>query len=70
MAKTNTTLQVKGMSCEHCVNVIESALKNLSGVEMADVDLKANKVTVSYDDAVVKLENIKDAIEDQGYDVI
>ena len=27
------TLQVEGMSCGHCVNAIESSVKELNGVE-------------------------------------
>lgn len=39
------------------------------GVHTAKVDLKANNVTVSYDNAVVGLEVVKGAIEEAGYDV-
>jgi copper chaperone len=68
MAATSTTLNVKGMSCSHCVNAIETALKEL-GVESVNVDLNGNKVNVSFDENVVSLEKVKEAIEDAGYDV-
>ncbi|ARJ38694.1 copper chaperone [Sporosarcina sp. P21c] len=64
-----TTLNVKGMTCNHCVQAVEGALTELSGVERALVDLKANSVTVQFDDSLVTVEKMKDAIEDQGYDV-
>jgi copper chaperone len=64
-----TSLNVKGMSCNHCVNAIESALRELNGIQSAKVDLKANIVTVSFDDAVIGLETVKGAIEEAGYDV-
>ena len=60
-------LQVNGMSCQHCVNAIENVVKELGGV--AQVDLANKSVTVKYDDGALSLQAIKDAIEDQGYDV-
>ncbi|WP_139488057.1 copper chaperone CopZ [Brevibacillus dissolubilis] len=63
----NTTLQVQGMSCGHCVASIEGAMKNLGAT--AKVDLANKSVTVSYDETQVSLDKIKAAIEDQGYDV-
>ncbi|GAX91640.1 copper chaperone CopZ [Effusibacillus lacus] len=69
MAATTATLNVKGMSCNHCVNTIEKALKELKGVQTVNVDLKGNKVTVSFDETVVGLEIVKEAIEEAGYDV-
>ncbi|TJY40747.1 copper chaperone CopZ [Cohnella pontilimi] len=64
----SVTLQVKGMSCGHCVKSVEGAVKNLGGT--AEVDLASGQVAVRYDDSQVKLEAIKEAIEDQGYDVV
>ncbi|MBP2001588.1 copper chaperone [Paenibacillus shirakamiensis] len=62
------TLQVEGMSCNHCVNAVEGALSK-AGAE-GKVDLSAKAVTVIYDEQKLSLEAIKTAIEDQGYDVV
>ncbi|CAJ1004405.1 MULTISPECIES: copper chaperone CopZ [Bacillales] len=64
----NVTLRVEGMSCNHCVNAIEKALKELGA--SGKVDLAAKTVEVSYDENALTLEAIKEAIEDQGYDVV
>jgi copper chaperone len=64
---TNMTLNVKGMSCGHCVNSVEGAVKKLGVV--ATVDLASHSVTVDYDETKTSLTAIKEAIEDQGYDV-
>jgi copper chaperone len=64
----SVTLKVEGMSCGHCVNSVEGAVKNLGA--SGKVDLKAHSVTVEFDDAQVSLNAIKEAIEDQGYDVV
>ncbi|MBD2868616.1 copper ion binding protein [Paenibacillus arenilitoris] len=61
------TLQVKGMSCGHCVNAIEGALREI-GAE-GKVDLASGTVDVTYEPAQVSIEAVKEAIEEQGYDV-
>jgi copper chaperone len=62
------TLKVEGMSCGHCVNSVEGAVKGLGA--SGKVDLAAGSVTVEFDETKVSLDAIKEAIEDQGYDVV
>lgn len=64
---STTTLKVKGISCGHCVASIEGALKKI-GVQ-GKVDLASKTVSVEYDEAVATLNAVKEAIEDQGYEV-
>ncbi|MEX2462371.1 MAG: copper ion binding protein [Paenibacillaceae bacterium] len=63
----NVVLSVEGMSCGHCVNSVEGALKKLGTT--AKVDLASKSVSVDFDENKVTLAAIKIAIEDQGYDV-
>ncbi|WP_309122165.1 copper ion binding protein [Paenibacillus sp.] len=62
------TLQVQGMSCQHCVNSIEGALKEIGAA--GRVDLKGHSVAVEFNENSVTLEAVKRAIEEQGYDVV
>jgi copper chaperone len=62
------TLKVEGMSCGHCVNSVEGAVKKLGA--SGKVDLSAGSVLVEFDDSKVTLAAIKEAIEEQGYDVV
>lgn len=62
------TLNVEGMSCNHCVNTIEKTLKELGAA--GKVDLAAKTVEVSFDESSLTLDAIKEAIEEQGYDVV
>lgn len=65
---TNITLNVEGMSCNKCVARIENTLKEL-GAE-GKVHLADKKVDVSYNESNLTLEAVKEAIEDQGYDIV
>lgn len=63
------TLKVEGMSCGHCVNSIESNVKELNGVEQVKVQLAEGTVEVTIDSSVVTLKDIVAVIEDQGYEI-
>ncbi|WP_416828437.1 copper chaperone CopZ [Ectobacillus polymachus] len=63
------TLQVEGMSCGHCKMAVTNALKELDGVANVDVHLEQGTVDIGYDEAKVSLDKMKEAIEEQGYDV-
>jgi len=65
-----TTLNVEGMSCSHCENAVIKAVGALGGVGSVMVDLEGKTVTVEYDAAQASLDNIKQEIEEQGYDVV
>ena len=64
----STVLKVEGMSCGHCVNSVETALKNIGAA--GKVDLANKSVSVEFDESQLSLDAIKAAIEDQGYDVV
>ncbi|HAM81972.1 copper chaperone CopZ [Ornithinibacillus bavariensis] len=63
------TLNVRGMTCGHCKMSVEGALKKLDGVSKAEVSLEAGKVDITFDESKVNVDTMKDAIEEQGYDV-
>lgn len=61
-------IKVEGMSCGHCVNSIETSVGELTGVSAVKVNLDSKEVAVEYDGAAT-LAQIKETIEDQGYDL-
>lgn len=63
------TLNVKGMTCNHCVKSVETSVGELNGVEKVSVDLASGKVDVVFDVQKVSEEQIKETIDDQGFDV-
>ena len=42
-----TTFTVTGMTCEHCRHAITQAIRGISGVDSATVDLESGAVTVT-----------------------
>lgn len=64
------SLKIKGMSCSHCQQAVTTALKELDGVEQVEVHLEEGRADVVYDSSLVSVEKMKEAIEDQGYDVV
>lgn len=69
MAVKNEILNVGGMSCSHCENAVKKAVGALDGISNVEVSLENNTVAVDYDDSKVGLNAIKEAIDDQGYEV-
>ncbi|WP_252501634.1 copper chaperone CopZ [Sporosarcina sp. Marseille-Q4943] len=61
-------LKVEGMSCNHCVNSIEKSVGSLTGVSAVAVDLGKKEVSVEFENEAT-LQQIKETIEDQGYDI-
>jgi copper chaperone len=65
-----TTLQVTGMTCGHCEKAVKTALLNVEGVSEVSVSLKNGMVEVGHDSNKAPVGKLKEAVEDQGYDVI
>lgn len=63
------TLNVEGMTCGHCKMSVEGALNKIDGVSVAEVNLEDGSVNVSFDESKVNVGAMKEAIEEQGYDV-
>jgi Cu+-exporting ATPase len=61
------TIKVGGMTCAMCVKTIESALSALEGVSVAAVNLGAEKAYVTYNPRMVRVTQMKEAIEGAGY---
>lgn len=65
-----TTLNIQGMTCGHCESAVNNALTELQGVENVQVNLDKGTAEVSYDSSKVSTETMKEAVEEQGYDVV
>jgi len=64
MAKV--VLNIKNMSCQHCVMTIKRALEKIGA--KAEVSLKEKKAVVEYDESKLKVEDLINAISKFGYE--
>jgi copper chaperone len=60
-------ISIEGMSCGHCVAHVKEALEGIDGVSLIEVNLEGKYATVETD---VNNEILKEAIEEEGYDVV
>lgn len=59
-------LKISGMSCEHCVNHVKSALEGVEGVSRADVSLENHEAEVTLLGEIVEADLVT-AVEAAGY---
>ena len=63
------TLEIEGMHCAACVGHVERALRGVSGVKEANVNLAAGRADVLYDAARAGIGDFQRAVEKAGYAV-
>lgn len=59
-----TTITVEGMSCGHCEQSVEEALRGVNGVSDASADNEAGEATV---EGEADVDSLVAAVEDAGY---
>lgn len=64
---THQTLNVEGMSCDHCVQTITKAVMDVQGVKEVSVNLEGKQVSVDYDERDGALKEITGAITEAGF---
>lgn len=61
------TLRAPKMSCGHCKMAIENAGGALEGVSSISADPDSKNVEITYDEGVVSLDAIRQALAEAGY---
>ncbi len=64
-----STIDIEGMTCDHCVGSITKILEVFDGVSEVSVMLAENNAQVTYDENKVTLLQMTKAIEEDGYTV-
>lgn len=59
------TVDITGMTCDHCVRAVDGALRRVDGVSV--VSVKVGQAVVSYEPETVSQDRITQAIESEGY---
>lgn len=62
-------LNVDGISCEDCTNLIEGKIGQLNGIESILVLLDEGKIKITFDLKEVDLKDITDSLEEQCFEV-
>lgn len=61
------TLKIDGMTCAACAKAVERATKKLQGVTESNVNLATEKLSITFDDSKVTVEDIQAAVDKAGY---
>lgn len=64
-----TTINVSGMTCGHCVSAVTMELSLLPTVTEVDVDLESGQVTIT-SDAALDQAQLATAIDEAGYELV
>ena len=64
-----TTINVSGMTCGHCVSAVTMELSLLPSVTEVDVDLESGQVTIT-SDAALEQAQLANAIDEAGYELV
>ncbi|WP_405094128.1 heavy-metal-associated domain-containing protein [Micromonospora sp. NBC_01392] len=64
----DTTYQVRGMTCGHCVTAVSTELSALPGVTDVQVDLATGRVTVTSQETL-DADAVRAAVDEAGYDL-
>jgi len=63
----NVKLRVTGMTCGHCQAKVEKALKGITGVYSAVIDLPDGEAEIDFNDDTVTTEQLCAAVAKAGY---
>ena len=64
------TLRIGGMTCAACAQRIEKVVGRLAGIKYASVNLATEKLFVQYDESLLSLDKIKEAVVKAGFEVL
>jgi len=67
-AEKTITLSVPGMNCPSCPYMIERSISFVEGVQSATAALETRTCSVTFDDAIVSVDDILGATADIGYE--
>ena len=61
-------LAITGMTCDHCVHAVTTAIQEVEGVDAAKVDLATNSALVTAVNA--DIQKILAAVAEEGYTAV
>ena len=67
---SSQTIQVIGMSCNHCSQTILCALEAMPGVSKVSVSLEKDEVVVDFDDTQTDIQTVSAKIIEIGFEAV
>jgi copper chaperone len=61
------TINIEGMSCQHCVMRVKKAIEGLAGISGVSVEVGSAKVT--FDETKIQQADIENAVVKAGYKI-
>lgn len=67
-----TTINVSGLTCNHCVNAVKDELGAIDGVQSVDVELVEGGISPVTIESTIPLADahVNDAIDEAGYTIV
>ncbi|GAB3684387.1 heavy-metal-associated domain-containing protein [Salinisphaera aquimarina] len=62
-----TTLEIDGMHCQGCVQIVQHLLEQQAGVKGCSVSLDPQQARVAHDADQVSAQTLAKAVQDAGY---
>lgn len=62
------TVRVEGMHCGHCEIAVQDAIRKLPGVKKAKASKRKKQAVIEYDESLVTLAQIVEAVGSIGYE--
>ncbi len=61
------TLRIPALHCGNCAKTVKRILEDLPSVEVTKTDNETKLVSVQYDEPVISLDQIRDALDEVGF---
>ncbi|MBN2348824.1 MAG: heavy-metal-associated domain-containing protein [Bacteroidales bacterium] len=66
----NVEFDVHGMTCDGCANTVKTSMLSVNGTKDASASFTDSIAVVSFDKTKASVEQIAEAIESKGYEVV
>jgi copper chaperone len=63
------TLEVNGMTCDHCVQTIKGTINKIIGLILIEINLDKAQVKVEFDESQTNIKIISGEIVALGFDI-
>jgi copper chaperone len=63
------TLEVNGMTCDHCVQTIKGTLKKIIGLNLIEINLDKSQVKIEFNESQTNIKILSGEIVALGFEI-